>query len=201
MAKRILLARHAETPANKLRFFQGQTDTGLTLLGRKQARALGAAVSAYQPQAVFASDLGRARETVSLLDLEKDAKTRFLPQLREKSYGELEGVPWTAVSDWKKYHADPYQKAKGGESMLEVAKRLLPVFRKVQSRREETILIVTHHNPLAILVCDFLGMHYKEWRRFKLSLAGLTEVVEEEGIWRIAKLNDTAHLGSLKTGG
>ncbi len=201
MVKRILLARHAETTSNRDWIFQGQTDSPLTALGRRQAKALGEAISIYQPDSVFCSDLGRAKETLRGMGLPRTTRLFYSSLLREKSYGVLEGVPWKRVNGWREYHADPYKSAEGGESMLDVAKRLLPFFRKIQQRREETVLIVTHHNPLAVLLCDFLGMHYKEWRRFKLSLAGVSEVVFEEGLWRVAKLNETGHLGDLKSVG
>ncbi len=59
----ILLARHGETDWNRERRWQGHTDRPLTPRGREQARALAKRLDRVRLEAVYASDLTRARET------------------------------------------------------------------------------------------------------------------------------------------
>src|SRR4051812_14099959 len=67
----IYLLRHGQTQWNVEQRIQGHKDSALTLLGERQALAMGAAVAALlgNPQgvAVVASPLGRTRQTAALV--------------------------------------------------------------------------------------------------------------------------------------
>jgi probable phosphoglycerate mutase len=65
MSSRLLLVRHGQSEWNEVGRWQGQADPPLTDLGRAQARAAARAVG--QLDAVFASDLQRARETAEVI--------------------------------------------------------------------------------------------------------------------------------------
>ena len=59
----LLLIRHGETAWNRERRMQGHIDIPLSEAGLRQAKALGAALAAERPMAIYSSDLGRARTT------------------------------------------------------------------------------------------------------------------------------------------
>ena len=61
------MCRHGQTPANFRKLIQGQSDSGLTLQGVKQAELLGARLAEYRFDHVYVSDLGRARKTFEAL--------------------------------------------------------------------------------------------------------------------------------------
>jgi len=59
----VTLVRHAQSEDNANGILAGHRDAPLSALGRAQARALGKGLQWQQLQAVYSSDLKRARET------------------------------------------------------------------------------------------------------------------------------------------
>ncbi len=93
----LTLIRHGETDWNRAGRIQGSTDIPLNDTGRSQARAAGIALrdarDAAVPVTVVSSDLSRARETAEIIADELGARApRIYPGLRERSYGEAEGI-------------------------------------------------------------------------------------------------------------
>ncbi|BDV30509.1 histidine phosphatase family protein [Microbacterium terricola] len=93
----LTLVRHGETDWNRDRRVQGSTDIPLNDTGRAQARgaaaALRASLPADLPVVMAASDLARARETAEIIAADLDvAAPALYPDLRERGYGEAEGV-------------------------------------------------------------------------------------------------------------
>lgn len=93
----LTLVRHGETDWNLNRLIQGSTDIPLNDTGRGQARATGLRLreelAAESPLVVASSDLSRAHETARIIAAELGAAApRTYPQLRERGYGDAEGV-------------------------------------------------------------------------------------------------------------
>lgn len=92
----LILIRHGETDWNRAHRIQGATDIPLNDLGREQARAAGEALLGdIDPDAVrlASSDLSRARETAEIIgSVLGIGAPRQYRQLRERSYGDAEGI-------------------------------------------------------------------------------------------------------------
>jgi len=93
----LTLVRHGETDWNLRRLIQGSTDIPLNETGRRQARdtadVLRARLAGDTPLVVASSDLSRARETAAIIAEGLGvAPPRAYAQLRERSYGDAEGV-------------------------------------------------------------------------------------------------------------
>jgi probable phosphoglycerate mutase len=93
----VCIARHGESAWNVERRVQGQTDVPLSEHGRAQAALLGHRLAAAPLDAIFTSDLARARDTAAAV-AEAQARARgvrprfvVLPALRERDYGSWEG--------------------------------------------------------------------------------------------------------------
>lgn len=63
----VTLVRHAQSEDNATGILAGHKDTPLSVLGQAQARALGRAFQWVELQAVYSSDLMRARDTAAEL--------------------------------------------------------------------------------------------------------------------------------------
>lgn len=96
------VVRHGETQFNVASRVQGWCDSPLTEEGRRVARALGRGLAHVAFDAAYASDLGRARQTLAcVLDARAEASADAAPvprvgfdaRLREWCYGDLEGEP------------------------------------------------------------------------------------------------------------
>jgi probable phosphoglycerate mutase len=95
-----LLARHGETDWNAERRWQGHTDVPLNEHGRAQARALAEQIAADgRVDAVYASDLSRARDTAAAVAERLDLPVIVDPDLREIDVGSREGLTGDEVGD------------------------------------------------------------------------------------------------------
>ena len=88
----ILLIRHGETDWNVDKRLQGHIDIALNAEGLRQAAALGAVLADEPLDAVFASDLQRARDTAQAVAAPQALPVQIAPTLRERCYGAFEGL-------------------------------------------------------------------------------------------------------------
>jgi broad specificity phosphatase PhoE len=88
----ILFVRHGETEWNRLHRWQGHADTPLNDTGRRQARELARELAAQRVDAVYSSDLSRARETAEAIAAEHGLPVHLDPDLREIDVGGREGL-------------------------------------------------------------------------------------------------------------
>jgi len=88
----ILLARHGESDWNRAGRWQGHADRPLTDLGREQARALAARLAEIDLDAIYSSDLERARNTAELVAATKGLAVTAVPELREVDVGSWSGL-------------------------------------------------------------------------------------------------------------
>ncbi|MFZ1483962.1 MAG: histidine phosphatase family protein [Candidatus Saccharimonadales bacterium] len=150
--KHLYYVRHGESYINISDIFSSKVgtpnDKGLTETGQKQAEngAKYAKEAGLKPDILFCSPLKRAQETAILLAKElgypeKDIVTSGL--FVEMQYGELEGTPWMAFWESGKSYKNlgDYAGAETLEAMQQRAKKALEY---LQSRPEETILVVSH---------------------------------------------------------
>lgn len=87
------LIRHGQTDWNAQRRLQGATDIPLNDVGRGQARDAVAALAEYEWDAVVSSPLSRAAETADIIAGGLGMTVaRRLPDLRERGYGDAEGL-------------------------------------------------------------------------------------------------------------
>jgi len=145
----LILARHGETESNRERRWQGQRQTSLNDTGRRQARMLGRELAANPPQAIYCSDLDRARETAELIAAELGLTAQPDPRLREVDVGDLAG---RSVAELPGEWARPldYLLAREPGVFEEMRSRVLAALREIASAHEdERVLVVTHGGPIA----------------------------------------------------
>jgi broad specificity phosphatase PhoE len=153
----LTLIRHGETDWNRDRRIQGSTDIPLNDTGRAQARdaalvlreQLERSPSGTQP-IVVSSDLSRAHETARIIAAELDLPApATYPQLRERSYGEAEGVGSEEfLRRWGDWHAAeipgaepwPQLRARG----LHALARVVRDARRTTAPAAASVLVVTH---------------------------------------------------------
>ncbi|CEH12763.1 Phosphoglycerate mutase [Ceraceosorus bombacis] len=94
---RLLVVRHGETDHNVAGIIQGQIDTDLNVIGRKQAEHVARALREENIDEVYSSPLRRARDTADAIvqahpKLNKSAYNYWLDdRLMERGFGTLEG--------------------------------------------------------------------------------------------------------------
>ncbi len=90
--KELYIARHGQTHENIEDIVQGHRDGKLTNHGIEQANLLGKRLKEIQFDAVYSSDLGRAKETTEILLTYLPCKNvKYVAELKERFFGDLQG--------------------------------------------------------------------------------------------------------------
>ena len=145
----LLLVRHGETDWNAEGRLQGHTDRPLNDFGRRQAKALAEELDGEEIEAIYASDLARARETAEILGERLGLPTVLDPDLREKNWGTWEGLTPTE-RDRVEFE---------GETTEEHRERMLRALHRIAERHPDgRVLVVTHGGSLRRVQAAATGM-------------------------------------------
>lgn len=214
---RVFLARHGQSMVVE----DGEPvyshhPVGLTVEGRRQARVLASMLAPVRLDAVYTSDLNRARETADPVAAVQRLTPVVVPELREISLGDFEGmtlarvhaeqerfIPWLEVAFNLRFPSEEFHHPAdlvfpGGESVASVYKRVLePFLRIVRAHLGGTIAVVGHGWVLQPLLCHVLGAPTANYYRFQLSYASPTLVeVDADGRGVLEALNSGAYMAS-----
>ena len=156
----LLLVRHGETDWNAEGRLQGHTDRPLNDYGRRQARELAERLAGEQVDAVYASDLVRARETAEIVAGRLGLPVGVDPDLREKDWG-----TWEGLTGDERVHVELV-----GESTADHRDRMLRALRRIAGRHPSgRVVVVTHGGSL---------------RRVQAALHGVAEpVIDNCSVW------------------
>jgi probable phosphoglycerate mutase len=204
VATRFCLIRHGETPWNAQRRIQGQTDIALNPHGHWQARAAARWLREQGADALYTSDLARARDTALAVGVGRDLVPRPLPALRERRYGIFEGLTY---GEAKALHPEVYERFEcrqpdfalpgGGESLDQLRRRVVDQMRALAvAHAGQTVLVVTHGGVLDIANRFVRGIELAPPRDFVIPNAGLHWVSVVADRWQIDDWAVTAHLES-----
>ena len=199
---KLYLARHGVTTWNAEGRLQGQTDTDLAPEGIAQAQRLAGRLAGEPLDAVYSSDLSRARDTAEIIASRHALSVTVTPVLREASFGLWEGLTEPEIIElgheerWNNYRADStVHRPPEGETLDAICSRMLGFLSKVRDAHPSgTVVIAGHGGSLRAILCDALGSPMTAWRRISLSNASLS-LIEYWPNGPIVKfLNDTSHL-------
>ncbi len=89
----LYIVRHGETAWNREGLCQGHTDIPLSSVGIEQAKSLSREFQEIPLEAIYSSDLCRAKQTALLASQHSSSSIITSTQLRERFYGNWEGKP------------------------------------------------------------------------------------------------------------
>ena len=181
--RRLVLIRHGESEGNRDRTFTATPDVPMTDAGRAQVRAAAAWIAAhFRPARIVASPFARARETAAILAGRLAVPIVVEDDLRERSYGELAGRPYSAVLESADYDPASYWlwAPPGGETLVEVAARAGAVLDRIAAAGDRDVVVVSHGAVMMALWQHVTGA----WRTGKVARnAGMVIVEHEDGHW------------------
>jgi broad specificity phosphatase PhoE len=194
----ILLARHGESDWNHSKRWQGFADRPLTDLGRRQAVELAARLEGTELDAVFSSDLRRARDTAEAVARSKDLEVRTTPDLREVDVGSWSGL---TRAEAEAQYPDAYRRwlqgGEGwddGETYEELGERVVRAIRQIAKQHEgERVLVVAHGGTIRAIHAAALGVDVHTYRRIQRvePNATLSAVcVDEERLTELCRTED-----------
>ena len=162
---RLVLIRHGETDWNREGRYQGHTDVPLNARGRAQAEELAESLRGHKLDAIYTSDLQRARQTAEILAAATGAPMIVDRRLREIDLGKWEGQLFT---DIRESHADLLARRRvdpmdtpspGGEGIRQVMARVVPLIDEIVRRHPDgRVALMSHGAALAAIKVHVLGL-------------------------------------------
>ena len=162
----VYFLRHGQTEWNFEGRFQGQMDSPLTALGRRQAadqgQLLREVIANWRAVDVWVSPLGRTRETAEIALRDVPAAPTIVPELAEISVGGWEGLRRGEIERLEPRLANPIQSERfevyfsspGGESYAVFSARIRSVLEALQ----RPTVIVAHGIVGRVLRGLWLGL-------------------------------------------
>lgn len=188
--KTIYLLRHSETAQNAKDTFIGSGTelTPLTKKGQKQAENAGDTIRADLGNAstiVYCSPQQRCKDTADVINKYLNAVVIENPALRERNFGDWEGV---SRSDLKKdasyirYADDPIKYCPPhAETMLDTIKRSLTFLHDeiIKDTKSNNYVVVTHKTTGRILLSYLMNIPYTKYRSIKLENDSIVKITIE----------------------
>lgn len=204
----LYLVRHGQTIWNSTGKYQGRTDVALSDKGISQAKKTVNRFLSVHLDGVIASPLKRAADTARGI-----AETHGLPletdsRLMELSFGDWEGKTYEEIEKiWpgmieEMYHDAGSLRLPHGESFEDCQKRCMEAVKGILQRGDnKSYAIVCHGAALRTIICGLIQIPLARSWNLALSNASISQVNIYPGDMNMLyMLNDTSHLGDLKSG-
>ncbi len=206
----LYLIRHGESHVNLADWQNGNTDEGLTELGRQQATALAAWLPSYLPtiDVLYASTMRRACETAGFVAGVYNQPICGDDRLREIGNNRADHTPWpndALPRDYAEYWASerPFAsitpQVEGGETWMHFRTRVGLFIEDAVARHPKQVVVAVCHGGVIEAVFDHV-FNVGPWQRTEVWVhnTGIThfEYVQHERreIWRLHDHNRTSHL-------
>jgi probable phosphoglycerate mutase len=200
----LVLIRHGETDMNRELRFQGQVNVGLNATGHEQARRLAARMAGEQADAVYVSDLLRARQTAEPIASELALAPVPESGLREQHFGQVDGMRVDDIqrehpeawAGWLRFEED-FAMPEGESTRAFHARVMDAVNRVVAAHVGQTLVIVTHGGVLDMIYRTARSLGLSGPRQSDIPNAGLNRIRVRDGAFDILSWADTRHLADL----
>ncbi|HKJ46128.1 MAG TPA: histidine phosphatase family protein [Balneolales bacterium] len=203
---RIFIARHGETDYNKNHIIQGcGVDAELNELGNLQAISLANYFEDKELDAVYSSNLLRAKQTATPVSHQKNLPLQSYAELNEMNFGVYEGQMYHSVQDkFITLHEEwgrglLHNKCEEGESPIEVFERANHRCQEIiDSHKNETILIVMHGRLIRVLLASWLGWGLERMNDIETPNVSVNEIDKIGDTFVPVRLNITDHVNDIE---
>lgn len=187
----VLLVRHGQTPTTGDVLPGRAKGLRLSDKGREQAQAAAARISKLAENgakvaAVYASPLERTRETAAPIARALGLRTLADKGLLECDFGDWTGAKLKELNklpEWKTVQRYPSGfRFPNGESFREMHERITDAIARLCAKHKgETIVCVSHADPIKAAVADALGTHLDLFQRIVVSPCSITTIAYGDG--------------------
>jgi probable phosphomutase (TIGR03848 family) len=200
----VLFVRHGRTPTTGKLLPGRAGGLHLSPTGVAQAEKAAERIAALgrKPTAVYASPLERTKETAAPIAKALGLRVRTESGLVEVDIGEWTGQSlrrvarsksWAGVQRWPSAFRFP-----GGESFGDMTLRVSEsVLSLVEHHRGETIVAVSHADPIKAVVAWAAGVPLDLFQRFVVSPCSISAIAFASGGPMLLSVNSTATLDEL----
>ena len=192
-AVNLILVRHGLTDWNEQGRLLGRTHVELNASGRAQAEAVANALCSDKVHAVLASPLRRAQETAEpiarrlglLVETDSDLDEVWLGRWIGKTWGEIRNEP-----DIRSFGSDPLHVSDAFEPAAQVRERVLRLAERLrQAHHGHTLVLVSHGDPLRVLVSHYLSMPLASYRSLQIANGSISRLRLFDGGAQLQLLN------------
>ncbi len=180
-------------------------DVELSKEGREQAELVGKRLASYHIEAVFSSQLIRARETADIINKYLDKPRIIDERWQEADFGGLTGLTNEELK--QKYGKFLEKRASmtedlpypdGGENCRMVFERSFEALKELVKQPYKNVCVVTHGGVLRALLTGITGAGYAKWLTYgrQIENCSISHIMYDEkmGTFHIERFNDFAHL-------
>ncbi len=154
---------------------------------------------------VYSSPMERAVETAEPIAQALGLELVIRPGLTETNCGEWAGKTVKSLSRrkvWKTIQNSPSQfRFPGGESFEECQQRIVGEIEHLRTQHapHDTVICVSHADPLKLLVAHYLGLPFDNFQRLSIGPASISIIYLDESGGRLLALNvsPTFYIGGL----
>jgi probable phosphoglycerate mutase len=193
----VLLVRHGQTPTTGNTLPGRAPGLHLSDAGRAQAEAAAERIAGLKKvAAVYASPLERAKETAAPIAKARGVRVKVDRGLLECDFGDWTGgdlaklrkrPEWSTVQRYPSGFRFP-----DGESFTEMQVRITTTLHRLVERHPgETVVAVSHADPIKAAVADALGTHLDLFQRIVISTCSLTALLFTDGGPIVLAVNST----------
>ena len=179
-------------------------DVELAPEGREQAELLGQRLKTYGIEAVYSSDLIRARETADIINKHLNKPRVIDERWQEANFGGMTGL---TNDEMREKYGDFLEKRAtmtedipypdGGENCRMVFERSFEALKDLTKENYENVCVVTHGGVIRALLTGIVGADYAKWLTYgrQLENCSISHILYDEKMktFHIERLNDFAH--------
>ena len=201
----IYLIRHTQAEGNRYRIMQGHWDGDVTAVGEKQIDLLAARFRDIPVDAVYASDLYRARHTATAA-----ARWRRLPIHSDRRLREINVGPWETEFFGNVFHDQPELARQfihepdrfyleGAETYAQVGQRACAALEEIARANEgRTVAVVSHGVTIRCILSRITGVSLRDVKTLPICRnTAVTHLLWDGERFSLDYYNDASHLASL----
>lgn len=196
--------RHGESQYNAEKRIQGQTNVGLSSLGRRQAEAVATALAGFPIEAVFSSPLARAFDTAGPIARRHGLSVQTDDRLKEIHAGIFQGLLWSEIEkshpqEAKRWIAqEPDFQIPAGESRRALMARGKAALETIRETGQRQVVVVAHGGVLTAAFKALLEIP-AENNPFSL-FNGSINRLDWKSRLKLVTLNEMQHLRDVNAG-
>lgn len=199
---RVLLVRHAVTAQTGPLLSGRAPGIDLSERGVEQAEGAAKRLSVLPIAAVYASPIERTTQTARKIASHHGLDVETLPGVVEADYGDWTGQKLADLAktpEWSVVQVSPSRaQFPNGETILSMQTRTVVAIEEVVKRHpHETVVVVSHADPIKSAIAHFTGMHLDLFQRLHVSPASVTVLEFHRYGATLVKCNDTGGLDDL----
>lgn len=201
----IYLIRHAQAEGNRYRILQGHWDGDVTAAGEKQIKLLAARFCGVPVDAVYASDLYRARHTAAAV-----ARREGLPIRSDRRLREINVGPWETQFFGNVCHDEPERARQfihepdlfylpGAETFAEVGERACAALEEIACENEgKRVAVVSHGVTIRCILSRITGVSLRDVEALPICRnTAVTHLLWDGERFAVDYYNDVSHLALL----